>query len=386
VLGDYRGSLTGHARRNPADSIPGVTVPGSPIADGIEIIDVSVPMRRPHRAAGTDLDRRRLILVRLRSGAAEGWGEYGPVPGYSGDSADGVVAALRRAAPRLVGIPLDPAAVLASPAVSAGVRHAVESALYDLIGHLGGVPAATLLGGTPGPVTIGAVAGLGAGAAEIAALAGYPRIKLKVAGLDGLRRAAGLRTEIPGLPLAVDANGSLPPDEIRTVAALLDRMDLLFVEQPFSPGDRQATAGLARISSTPVCLDESISGPGDARRALEHGEAAIVALKPARLGGLTATAAALAAVRETGGRAWIGGLLESGVGRAAALAAARIPGCTEPADLTPPLGYLEEDLVAPPLRSEGASVAVPDRPGLGVEVDREAVARLSTGRWAFGAF
>ena len=376
----------GRGSRAPADSIPGVTAPGPPAIDGIEVFYVSVPMRRPHRAAGTEVTRRRLALVRLRSGAEEGWGEYGPVPGYSRESAGDAVAALLRAAPRLVGAPLDPQALVFSQPGSPGVRHAVETAALDLAGRLRGVPVATLLGGSPGPVAVGAVAGLDAGPSDLAALAGYPRIKLKVDGLTGLRRAVDLRSRAPGLPLALDANGSLPPDDLHLVAALLDRIAPLFVEQPFSPADREATAALNRLASTPVCLDESIARPDDVRRALESGEAVIVALKPARLGGLSATAAALAEVRSAGGRAWIGGLLESGVGRAASLAVARVPGCTEPADLSPPIEYLDEDLLAPPLGGAGGSVTVPDLPGLGVEIDRAAVARLTEGRWSAGAF
>jgi O-succinylbenzoate synthase len=81
----------------------------------------------------------------------------------------------------------------------------------------------------------------------------------------------------------------------------------------------------------------------------------------------------------------VGGMIESGVGRSAALAAAALPGLTHPADLAPPALYLAHDLLARPLGMVGGSVNLSDLRGLGFDVDAETLARVTVAAARFGA-
>lgn len=351
----------------------------------IEIRLVSVPMHRPHRFAGGTLVDRTLVVIRLTAEGHHGWGEAAPVPGYTTETADEVWEALAATGRRIVGTaPGHPAdlAAEASPALPPTGRHAVESAAWDLWGRVTGRPAATLLGGAPAAVPVAAVLGpiddpdAAAAAARDLLRSGYPRVKVKVDGLADLPALAALSAALPPGTLRADANGSLPPDRADVVAIRLAEMALDYVEQPFPPDALDASAAVA--ASVPVCLDETVTDAVAAQRAVRAGAGSILAIKPGRVGGPT-PALEVAGLAEAGPvRLLVGGLLESGIGRAASVALATAARFTEPAELAPPTDYLAHDVVVDPLRVRAGSVSVPrDAPGFGFTVDDDALDRVT---------
>ncbi len=358
-----------------------VASPEIPI-DAASVHLVSVPLRRAYRFAGGTLEQRTLVLVRLCSGEIEGWGEASPVPGYSQESAAEVFSVLAEA----IGGPPSPGfgAAPLPPGAPASARHALETAFWDLSARIAGTPLASLLGGTPRHLPVTAVVGLGTGddgvaAARAALEAGHARVKVKLDGPRDLPRLAAIADALPAGRLAADANGSLPADMAGILAERLSGMGLAYLEQPFRPGNLTASAVLNE--AVPVCLDEEVTGPDDTRRALGAGAASLVSVKPGRLGGLAAALEVLGAARSAGAGVLVGGLLESGIGRAASRALAAAAGSGEPSELAPSLGYLEHDLVTVPAVLEpGRGVAVPRAPGWGGTVDVDAVARCTLRR------
>ncbi|MGN6696333.1 MAG: enolase C-terminal domain-like protein, partial [Aquihabitans sp.] len=107
--------------------------------------------------------------------------------------------------------------------------------------------------------------------------------------------------------------------------------------------------------------------PGSLDAAVALGAGSIANIKPARCGGPHAAAALVARARNAGLDVFVGGMLESGVGRAAALAVAALPGCTVPTDLGPSLAYFDEDVTEPLLTDDTGRMVVPTAPGIGVE-------------------
>ncbi len=361
-------------------------IPAAPIL-GLEIRDVRIPLLRTYRTAGTIIDSRRLIIVRVAAGDGTGWGEAAPVPGYSPETAEDVWTELTQLADSLIGAPAAAAGAALSRITAPSARHALETALLDAQGRDRGRPVSTALGGGPGPVPIGAVTGTDASAEDLIALqdAGYARIKVKVDGLDSFERAVErIAWSEVSIPVAVDANGSLDPADADQIATIADLIPLQFLEQPF-PADRlEDSVRLAAATSTPVCLDESIISPDAATEAASIGAASVVAVKPSRLGGLRAGVDTAVAAAAAGASAWVGGMLESGIGRAASLALARaIPGGLA-ADLTPPDGYLAADLIGSPWTVLSGSIVVADSPGLGIDVDLDEVDRFTDATAAAG--
>jgi O-succinylbenzoate synthase len=358
-----------------------MTHPEFPI-DGVEIREVRLPLRRSYRSASTSLNERHLLVVALHSGSAVGWGECGPVPGYSAETIEECRAGLLRAARHLT------AGGAGDETTPATVRFALGSAVADVRGQLQGRPCWQTIGGADPGVEIGAVIGIDPEgeelvvAAEALAAEGYRRIKLKVAPGRCLDRTRLLRTTLPDSDLAVDANGSFLPDDDAELRGI-DDLGLLFIEQPYPARAGRMASELAAEVATPICLDESIADLRDAAVAANSGLGWVLNVKLARVGGIETATLITAMATAAGLGVWTGGMLESGIGKAAALAVATLPGMTMAAELGPSRRHFETDLVT--WRMDEGRLRAPDRPGLGIEIDVEALDRFTTAVETVGA-
>lgn len=352
-----------------------------PSIDAVVVREVRIPLRRAYRTHSTALGDRRLLLVAVRAGDLIGWGECGPVPGYSTETLDDCRPALRGAARRLL------AGETVDPSAPPSVRFAIDSALADLRGRREGVPCWSALGGVAPTVEIGAVLGLDrdgddlADAARRLEAAGYRRLKLKVAPGRCEDRTRRVREALPDRVLAVDANGSFMPDDDAELRRI-DDLGLAFIEQPYPAGAGRLAVDLASMLATPVCLDESISDLRHVAAAIDEGVPWVFNIKPARLGGIEAAVLATAMAASSAIPVWCGSMLESGVGKAAALAAATLPGMAMASELSPSDRHFDTDLVEWVM--ESGAMRPPDAPGLGIEIDQEALGRFTHGTERFG--
>src|SRR5690606_21117501 len=232
------------------------------------------------------------------------------------------------------------AGVRGHPMASAAVEGAVVDAalrregrsLAEAVGarrrHLDRVRVIGVAGpGERGPTTTTEAVDAVLAAVEAACRAGCAGVKLKVSPATAAAVTAAVRAAHPGLPLAVDANGSFAGAD-PTALAWADEAGLAYLEQPLAPDDLVGHAELAAALVTPVALDESLATPGLVRAAIVLGALDVANVKPARLGGLAAAVAALDACVSAGVDAFVGGMLELGVGRATAAAVAALDGCT----------------------------------------------------------
>jgi O-succinylbenzoate synthase len=162
----------------------------------------------------------------------------------------------------------------------------------------------------------------------------------------------------------------------------LDDLGLLMVEQPLAYDDLREHALLQSRLKTPVCLDESIVSPGDARLALELDAGRIINIKPGRVGGFANSLAIHDLCAERGVPVWCGGMLEAGVGRAYNLALASLHNFTLPGDISESRRYWEEDIVDPEFVMDQGMMAVPDGVGMGVTLRMERVEALTRRLWS----
>lgn len=197
---------------------------------------------------------------------------------------------------------------------------------------------------------------------------GYARIKLKIKpGMD-LGPVAAVRREFgDDLPFQVDANTAYSLADAGHLRRL-DEFGLLLIEQPLGEADIRQHAELARLIDTPVCLDESIVSAEAAADAITLGAAAVINVKPGRVGGYLEARKIHDLARAHGIAVWCGGMLETGVGRAANAALAALPGFTLPGDISGSNRFYAEDLTEEIVMHEGV-VDVPTGPGFGVTVD-----------------
>ena len=329
--------------------------------DAIELRRVVLPLAAPFRTATGTHATVEKVLIRWISADTEGWGEC-PV-----GLGPGSVPSVETMWPLLRGS-LGSAAALPAPAAAA-----LEVARLDAELRRDSTSLARFLGATRDAVDAGVAVGI---AASIAALLdevalrrdeGYRRVKLKIEPGWDLEPVTAVRDRFgPALPLQVDANGAYRLDDAPRLREL-DQFGLLMIEQPLPPDDFEGHAALARQIATPLCLDESIASLADVGRALDLGACSIVNVKASRLGGVLAARAVHDRCRERGVPVWCGGMLETGIGRAANVALAALPGFTLAGDLSASNRYFSADLTAPFVLDDGR-LRVPDGPGIGVDV------------------
>lgn len=348
--------------------------------DQIDLIVVRLPLITPFQTSSSLKDHLDHILVRVRTAEGiVGWGECASPsdPFYCPETTGTCWHILHDfLAPMVLGrdwSTIDELTALYGLVKgNAFARAGLEMACWDALGRACGRSLADLLGGTRTRIVSGVSLGI---EADIGILLdridrflaeGYRRIKLKIApgrDVDVVRR---VRQRHPEIPLQVDANSAYTLADLETLRRL-DDFGLLLIEQPLAHDDIIDHARLQAALRTPVCLDESIHSAEDARKALDLGACQIINIKVSRLGGLLESKRVHDHCHARGVPVWCGGMHEFGVGRAANLAIASLPGFSLPGDVSGSDKYYREDLVDPAILATDGSLAVPVGPGLGVE-------------------
>src|SRR5262249_22097565 len=148
-----------------------------------------------------------------------------------------------------------------------------------------------------------------------------------------------------------------------------DAYDLMMIEQPLDYDDITDHACLQRRLKTPICLDEAIKTVGAARAAIAAGASRIINIKPGRGAGFPPPIRLPDPCAEHRVPVWHGGMLESGIGRAANIHLATLPNFSLPGDIAASKRYFVPDLIDPPIEvASDGTIAVPTAPGLGVTI------------------
>jgi O-succinylbenzoate synthase len=198
---------------------------------------------------------------------------------------------------------------------------------------------------------------------------GYRRIKLKIRPGHDIELAKAARAAFPETRIMLDANSAYRLADAPVFQAM-DDLNLLMVEQPLAYEDIYDHSKLRPLIQSPLCLDESIHSADHTRFALEIGACDIINIKPARVGGWTEARKVHDLCRAQNVPVWCGGMLETGVGRAAQLALASLPSFTLPGDISATARYYAQDITPPFfLNEEDSTITVPSGPGLGIEID-----------------
>lgn len=368
----------------------------SPI-ESFALREIHLPLREPFVAAHGMVETRRILLLELADGDGDvAWSECVAMaePSYTPDTVDTAWLAIREwIAPRVLGRAFTEPAD-AHVTITAGIRGhqmaraAVEMGVWGLEAVRRGVSLARLLGGTRAELVTGLAIGMQPSPETLvervrqAIADGYPRVKIKIGPGADLEPLTALRDTV-GCQVAIsaDANSAYTLADADHLAQL-DGLGLEMIEQPLAWDDLVRHAKLQQRLETPVCLDESITSLDRVEDMLLLDSGRIVNLKPGRVGGFTESLAIHDLCRRRDVPLWCGGMLESGIGRAYNVALASLPGFTLPGDLSPSARYWERDVVRPEwTMDDRGHVAVPrDRPGIGVDVDRDWIEDLTVRR------
>lgn len=353
--------------------------------EGFELRVLHLPLVTPFTTSFGTERVREVIVVRALTGDGEGWGEIvtGEAPLYSSEyTHDAWDVTLRFLAPMLLDAgrvaPADIPALLAPVKGHRMAKAGLELAVLDAALRAEGRSLATHLGAVHDTIPSGVSVGIQRDPAALVEAVGgyldegYTRIKIKIRPGRDVADTAAVRDAFGAIPLQVDANSAYTLDDIDTLREL-DRFELLLIEQPLQDDDLVDHATLARELTTPVCLDESIVSEKAARDAIALGSADVINIKAGRVGGYLEAVRIHDVCRDAGIPVWCGGMLETGIGRAANAALAALPGFTLPGDVSAASRFYTRDIVRDPVVLEGGRVRVPTGPGLGIEIDPVAV-------------
>jgi O-succinylbenzoate synthase len=365
--------------------------------DGFELRRLAMPLVGPFRTSfGTETDRDILLVRASTSDGPDGWGEcVAPAePLYSAEYVDGAIDVIRRfLAPMLfrhaganagyAGLTAERVAGVLEPVRGHRMaKSALETALLDAQLRARGESFGAFLGADRDRVPAGVSVGIMDSVPQLLdAVAGYLdqgylRIKLKIEPGWDVAPVRAVRERFGDIALQVDANAAYGLADAATLARL-DDFDLLLIEQPLGEEDIREHAELARLLRTPICLDESIVSAKAAADAIALRATRVVNVKPGRVGGYLEARRVHDVCRAHGIAVWCGGMLETGLGRAANVALAALPGFTLPGDTSASDRYYARD-VTPPFVLDRGHLAVPGGPGLGVEPLPDALAEFTT--------
>jgi O-succinylbenzoate synthase len=250
-------------------------------------------------------------------------------------------------------------------------KAALEMAILDAQLRSSGTSYASFLGGVRPHVDCGVSVGIYDDNPELLDAVrrfledGYKRIKLKIEPGRDIEAVAAVRREFgDDILLQVDANTAYTLADAQHLARL-DEFGLLLIEQPLPEDDVRGHADLAARVQTPICLDESITSARAAADAIAIGACSIINIKAGRVGGYLEGRRIHDLCAAHGIPVWCGGMLESGVGRAANVALASLPNFTLPGDTSASSRYYAQDVTEPFVLDNG-TLKVPEGPGLGV--------------------
>jgi O-succinylbenzoate synthase len=360
------------------------------IISQISLYHLRMRLQTPFETSFGITDERECILIEA---IAEGLAGYGECvadrdPGYSYETSGTAWYILQEfLIPQMLNTDLQSAedlqARMAHVRGHQMAKAALEMVYWDLAGKIEGRNLQNLIGGKGDRVQVGVSVGIQenprilVGVVEDYLEQGYTRVKLKIKPGRDISDASAVRNAFPDLRLQVDANSAY---DIESAIDLLplDELDLLMIEQPLAEDDLWDHRQLQAQFRTAVCLDESILSVRHARQALEMDACGVVNIKAGRVGGLSQAIAIHDLCYKQGVPVWCGGMLETGVGRAANLALASLPGFVFPGDISATDRYYEEDITQERfVLNHDSTITIPDAPGLGISIDHQALNRAT---------
>ena len=356
---------------------------------------MKLPLVRFFETSFGRIYHKQFIIVRADEGGESGYGECVAEqdPYYSSETTETAWHIITEfIAPRVIGVefahPRDVFAALKAIRGHNMAKAAVEMAAWDLFARQQRAPLSQVLGGARARIASGVSIGIQDSLDDLAALverelaAGYRRIKIKIKPGWDLDAVATIRKRFGSIPLMVDANAAYRLADADHLARL-DEFDLMMIEQPLDYDDVSDHAQLQRRLKTPICLDESIKTVHIAEEAIAAGACRIINIKPGRVGGFAESIRLHDLCERHGIPVWHGGMLESGIGRAANIHLSTLANFSLPGDVAASKRYFEPDLIEPPIEvAPDGTIAVPTAPGLGVSIRLDRLERATLRRAA----
>jgi O-succinylbenzoate synthase len=356
--------------------------------EAVELRRIRLSLVAPFETSFGIQTERDILLLKVTTSVGEGWGECvaGEEPTYSSEYVEAAQHVLvHHLLPRLFAagrLEAEDVARILGPVHGHNMaKAAIEMAVLDAQLRAVGEPFGRYFGAVRSEVDCGVSVGIHRTIPELLQTVagyldqGYRRIKLKIKPGWDVEPVRAVRERFGDVPLQVDANTAYSVSDAKHLAEL-DPFELLLIEQPLPEEQVLAHAELAKVVRTPICLDESITSVQAAADAIQLGACHVINIKPGRVGGYLEARRIHDLCAASDIPVWMGGMLETGLGRAGNVAMAAMSNFTLPGDTSASERYYHRDITEPFVLSEGR-LRVPTGPGLGVNVDMEFLAEIT---------
>lgn len=354
----------------------------------IEVYELKLDLLRPFETSFARVDYQHFLLLKVWVDGVAGWSECvaDEAPAYSYETVRTATHIIEDFIAPIVFSQdyMHPGDVVSSLDHIRGhnmAKAAVEMGAWEAFARQRGQSLSESLGGSLREIASGVSIGVQDSVEELLEAieketsAGYRRIKIKIKPGWDTDVVASVRERFPSTPLMVDANSAYRLEDLPKFKEL-DRFDLMMIEQPLAYDDMWDHAKLQKEIHTPICLDESIHSPEDARKAIEMGACRIINIKAGRVGGFARARAIHDLSADRGIPVWCGGMLESGIGRAHNVHLSTLPNFRLPGDVADSKRYFFEEIIEPRVEVRGdGTIVVPEGPGIGYEILEERIAR-----------
>ncbi len=359
--------------------------------DKITLRQIKMPLVHFFETSFGRTYERHIVLVEVQAAGLSGWGEMtaGENPFYNEEwTESGWLILKDYAGPRILGHPLENAeGVSPRTAHIRGhnmARGGLEAAVWDLEARMLGKPLyAHIGGGARDEIACGVSIGIQDSVPQLIEkirtelAAGYQRIKMKMKpgwDVDVIRE---VRRNFPTTKLMADANSAYTLADADRLKAL-DEFDLMMIEQPLAHDEIIDHAKLQAQLKTPICLDECIRSAHQAQQAIDLKAGRIINIKLGRVGGFSEAKRVHDVAQAAGIPVWCGGMLEAGIGRAHNIALSTLPNFVLPGDVSASKRYWARDIIQPPVEvSAQGTIAVPQGPGFGYEIDHDYIDHIT---------
>jgi len=357
----------------------------------VEMRRINLPYVAPFETSGWREEGSHAVIMRITADGVDGWGEspVGPAPWYNEETSTTVMHIVQDIlAPMLMRTditnPDDVHKLFAPVRANRMAQAGLEFAVWDWFGRATNTSLKTMLGGVRNTVAVGVSVGIQKDIDTLLRVvgeyvaAGYSRIKLKIKPGWDIEPTRAVRNAWPNMLLQVDANSIYTLDDAEHLAQL-DEFGLLLIEQPLAHDDIIDHAKLQQALRTPICLDESIVSPEHARWAIELRACGVINIKPARVGGFAASKQIHDMAYAADIPVWCGGMLETGIGRAANVALASLPNFVLPGDISANARYYKRDVVNNPFTlNSDSTLTVPNTVANGADIDIDYLDAVTT--------
>lgn len=264
----------------------------------IRVHQLALPLRAPYRVSFRTYTALEPIVVEMRGDGGEtGWGEAYIPPGSTIETPESGWAFCIGQAAQLQGLTAAAAKQALQPHIDS--TPFASTAFLTALAMIERHPALTVDREARIPLLVPVASKTRPEIAdEIEALleAGYRTLKVKVGWNvdDDLARVAAVQEALAGRgELTMDANRGYDEEQGCRFASSLDPKGIALFEQPCGADEWEANAAVAKVSTVPLMLDESIRNAGDVARAVAMEGVELVKLKVKRLGGIDRTIATM---------------------------------------------------------------------------------------------